>query len=174
MTPIINNLKLSISVLLLILHVQLNAQNLPTSICSPLGGDRANIVSVQSAYRPNNGSAITLTVPMGVTKVLLTISSHSSVIGAPDARQNLGDENFITASIVIDYVAQNSSGILNYADHTNTNGSGTNLYSWINVAFGTFVSTQPLQQGGIGQKTPNLLNDITIKRLKFKIEKMPT
>ncbi len=146
----------------LLLFVQLNlfAQNLPTTICPPLGGDRADIVSVQSAYRANNGSDVTLTVPANVNKVLLTISSHSSVIPTPNAKENLGDENFLTASIVIDMIEETSSGILNYADSTAIPGTGTNLYTWINVPFGTFVSTQI----ALGQITPNLLNDIRITK----------
>lgn len=133
---------------------------LPSSICSPQGGTRADIVDVRTAYRGVNGAHPTFTIPAGATGAQLTISSHSSVIASPDFRQQLGDEDFITISAHLDLEANTSSGILNFARSTLQSGAETNLYSWLKVAFGTNVSSQVDK----GQSTPTLLNDLTITR----------
>jgi hypothetical protein len=133
---------------------------LPPSICSPLGGTRGDVIDVQTGYRGLNGPHPTFTIPSGATSVLLTISSHSSIIVNPDNAQNLGDEDFITISATLDLVDNHSSGILNFARSTISTKAETNLYSWLRVPFGVNVSSQKDK----GQSTPVLLNDLTITR----------
>ncbi len=154
-TSILFSKKLIISLLIFIIASFSFAQ-LPPSICSPQGGKRADIISVLSAYRAPAGVAPIFTIPAGATTVLVTISSHSSVIASPTAKQNLGDEDFITIHAVLNLGTQRSSGYLNYAQNTNPDRTGTNLYSWINLPFGTNASTQV----SLGQLAPTLLNDV--------------
>jgi len=142
--------------LLIIINTSFSFAQLPTSICSPQGGKRADIISVSSAYRAPAGAAPTFVIPTGATTVLVTISSHSSVIASPTADQNLGDEDFITISAVLNLSTSKSSGFLNYAQNTNPDKTGTNLYSWIDLPFGTNASTQI----SLGQSAPTLLNDV--------------
>lgn len=129
---------------------------LPPSLCSPLGGKRADIISVQSAYRAPGGAARTFTIPANATSAFVVVSNHQSVIASPTVDQNLSDEDFITINASLNFTTARSSGFLNFAQSTNPSSAETNLYSWINLPFGAFASTQIAQ----GQSAPALLNDV--------------
>ncbi|TAD86306.1 MAG: T9SS C-terminal target domain-containing protein [Bacteroidetes bacterium] len=135
---------------------QMAMAQLPTSICSPSGGKRADIISVATAYRAPGGLAPTFAIPPNATTALVTVSSHSSVVTSPSVGVNLGDEDFITISAVVSLPTASSSGFLNYAQNTFINASGTNVYSWINLPANTNASTQI----SVGQSSPTLLNDV--------------
>lgn len=134
----------------------LAGSQLPPSLCSPLGGKRADIISVQSAYRAPGGAAPTFTIPANATAAFVVVSSHQSVIASPTTDQNLSDEDFITINAALNFTTARSSGFLNFAQSTNPSQAETNLYSWVNLPFGAFASTQIAQ----GQSTPTLLNDV--------------
>jgi len=141
---------------LFFLSFKFSFSQLPPSICSPIGGKRPDILSVLTAFRAPAGAAPTFTIPAGATSVAITISSHSSIISTPTGDQNLGDEDFITITAILNLITSRSSGFLNYAQSTNPDRTGTNLYSWIDLPFGTNASTQI----SLGQSAPILLNDV--------------
>lgn len=80
------------------------------------------------------------------------------MINSPTAEQQASDEDFITTTIDIDFSSNTYSGILNFAQSTFIDESQTNLYTWIDVPFGTNAASQVAQ----GQITVPPLNDITI------------
>lgn len=139
-----------------LLSPMLLTAQLPPSICSPLGGKRADIISVQSAYRAPGGAAPSFTIPTNATSAFVVVSNHNSVIASPPTDQNLSDEDFITTNASLNFLTSRSSGFLNYAQSTNPTSAETNLYSWINLPFGSFASTQIAQ----GQSAPTLLNNV--------------
>lgn len=134
------------------------SQDLPSSNCSPSGGVTSDIIDVQTAYRAPAGPAVTFNVPIGAQNATVTISSHQGVISSPNTQQQANDEDFITATIDIDFTSNSYSGILNFAQSTFTDESESNLYTWIDVPFGTNAASQVAE----GQITSPPLNDITV------------
>lgn len=151
-----NHIAFSFCCLLALMAALPTAAQLPPSICSPLGGKRADIVSVQMAYRAPGGAMPTFSIPAGATNAFVTISNHISVVASPTSDQNLGDEDFVTTNASLNLATSRSSGFLNYAQSTNPSFAEVNLFSWINLPFGSWASTQIAQ----GQSAPTLLNDI--------------
>ena len=133
----------------------LNAQT-PLSKCSPLGGTKADLLGTQTRYRAPGGSAVTFTIPVGATTAVVYTSSHDSRLGS-SAANDKADEDYIAINAVLDLRARKSSGFLNYARATNTNGSGTNLFGWADVAFGNNVRSFAFANH---DTSPSDLNDV--------------
>ena len=150
--------KTNLPIFFFILTTTLFSQSLPPSNCSPSGGITADLIDVQTKYRAPGGPAATFLIPIGTQNATLTISSHQGVIGSPSAQQLANDEDFISATVDLDFESNTSSGILNFAQSTFTDESESNLYTWIDVPFGTNVASQVKE----GQITSPPLNDLTI------------
>ncbi|UYQ95763.1 hypothetical protein MKQ68_11685 [Chitinophaga horti] len=125
---------------------------MPFSPCSPFGGKRADVIGAEGKYRAPNGAAPTFTIPAGTKSISVYISSETGLTSSTDYQR--GDEDFLTINAIIDIAANTSSGYVNVAKNTNTNGSGTNVYGWKNAPLGTFIS--PARK--IGDATPDLNN----------------
>ncbi len=155
-----NLLQLFLSLFLLLITCFDSFSQLPFSPCSPTGGARADLLDVQTKFRDTNGAAQTFNIPVGATSAVVYISSHNRLNGTTDAQT---DEDFITVNAVLNFKTNQSSGILNYAQSTQTTGTGTNLYSWKNVALGSNVTSSTL----IGDASPSTpyLNSINFSRV---------
>uniref|UniRef100_UPI0031D78178 tandem-95 repeat protein n=1 Tax=Chitinophaga sp. TaxID=1869181 RepID=UPI0031D78178 len=126
---------------------------LPFSPCSPSGGKRADVLGVETKYRAPGGAAPTFTIPTGTKSIAVYVSSETGITsGVSDYDQ--GDEDFITINAIIDVGNRTSSGYVNYAKNTNTDGSGTNVYGWKNAALGDTIP----QASKIGDALPYLNN----------------
>ncbi|WP_343672878.1 tandem-95 repeat protein, partial [Chitinophaga sp.] len=143
---------LSISICLIAFPFLAKAQ-LPYSPCSPSGGKRADVLGFETKYRAPGGAAPTFTIPTGTKSIAVYVSSETGITsGVSDYDQ--GDEDFITINAIIDVGNSTSSGYVNYAKNTNTDGSGTNVYGWKNVALGDTI----LQASKVGDALPYLNN----------------
>jgi len=126
---------------------------MPTSPCGPSGGKRADVLGVDVKYSAPNSSAPVFSIPAGTKSISIYISSETGITsGGSDYAQ--GDEDFITINAIIDIASGTSSGYVNYAKNTNTDGSGTNVYGWQNVPLGAFIPVASKQ----GDATPDLNN----------------
>jgi gliding motility-associated-like protein len=125
---------------------------LPYSPCSPSGGKRADVLGVESKYRAPGGAAPSFTIPAGTRSIAVYVSSETGITSASETTQ--GDEDFITINAIIDLASNTSSGYVNYAKNTNTNGSGTNVYGWQKVALGALIPNI----SKVGDATPDLNN----------------
>lgn len=125
---------------------------LPPSLCPPTGGARANLLAAKAAYRAGgNSTPVTFTIPIGTATVIFYASSHQGL------STNKNDEDFISINAVLNLKTGKSSGFLNFAQNTNDDGSGTNLYGWKNVAFGSLVGADALTGHDV---TPAYLNNV--------------
>ncbi|MBP1650631.1 MAG: outer rane adhesin like protein, partial [Bacteroidetes bacterium] len=127
---------------------------MPTSPCSPSGGKKADILSVEAKYRAPGGAAPVFTIPAGTSSINVYVSSETGITTSSDNPQ--GDEDFINISAVIDISGGTSSGYVNVAKNTNTDGSGTNVYGWQKVALGSFIPAG----SKVGDATPADLNNV--------------
>ncbi|HEY1165786.1 MAG TPA: Ig-like domain-containing protein, partial [Chitinophaga sp.] len=126
---------------------------MPTSPCGPSGGKRADVLGVDLKYSSPGSSAPVFSIPAGTKSISVYISSETGITsGGSDYAQ--GDEDFITINAIIDIASGTSSGYVNYAKNTNTDGSGTNVYGWQNVPLGAFIPAASKQ----GDATPDLNN----------------
>ena len=126
---------------------------MPTSPCGPSGGKRADVLGVDAKYSSPGSSAPVFSIPAGTKSISIYISSETGITsGGSDYAQ--GDEDFITINAIIDIASGTSSGYVNYAKNTNTDGSGTNVYGWQNVPLGAFIPVVSKQ----GDATPDLNN----------------
>lgn len=127
-----------------------------TSSCSPDGGGtKADILDTQTGFRDQNGADVTFTIPTGATKVLIYTSSTDILTSNSTAIYS--NDDFIISSSVLNLLEETSSGFITYAQSTQTDGSGTTLFGWEDVAFGSKVSTGALA----GHDSSSPLNDIT-------------
>ena len=126
---------------------------LPYSPCSPTGGKKANILGVETKYRAPGGGAPTFTIPAGTQSIVVFVSSETGDLST-GVEPERGDEDFITINAIIDIPSSTSSGFINYAKSTFTNGSGTNVYGWRDVILGAQIPNG----SKIGDKTPDLNN----------------
>ncbi|PSL25796.1 Ig-like domain-containing protein, partial [Chitinophaga ginsengisoli] len=126
---------------------------LPYSPCSPMGGKKANILGVETKYRAPGGGAPTFTIPAGTKSIVVFVSSETGDLST-GIEPERGDEDFITINAIIDIPSSTSSGFLNYAKNTFTNGSGTNVYGWRDVILGGQIP----DGSKLGDKTPDLNN----------------
>ncbi|MVT08451.1 Ig-like domain-containing protein [Chitinophaga tropicalis] len=127
---------------------------LPFSPCSPSGGKRADVLGVETKYRAPGGVAPTFTIPAGTKSIVVFTSSETGITAGGE--NPAGDEDFITINAIIDIASATSSGYVNYAKNTNTDGSGTNVYGWRNVALGAFIPAG----SKVGDATPANLNNV--------------
>ncbi|WPQ61162.1 Ig-like domain-containing protein [Chitinophaga sancti] len=127
---------------------------MPTSPCSPSGGKKADILSVEAKYRAPGGAAPVFIIPAGTSSINVYVSSETGITTGSDNPQ--GDEDFINISAVIDISGGTSSGYVNVAKNTNTDGSGTNVYGWQKVALGSFIPAG----NKVGDATPTDLNNV--------------
>jgi len=125
---------------------------MPSSPCSPSGGKRADLLGVETKYKAPGASAPTFHIPAGTRSITVFISSETGIASGSDNPQ--GDEDFITVNAIIDLSTNTSSGYVNYAKNTNTDGSGTNVYGWQKVPLGAFIPVA----SKIGDATPDLNN----------------
>lgn len=125
---------------------------MPSSPCSPSGGKMADLLGVEAKYKAPGGTAPTFNIPAGTRSITVYISSEAGITSGSDNPQ--GDEDFITVNAIIDLTANTSSGYVNYAKNTNTDGSGTNVYGWQKVPLGAFIPVA----SKIGDATPDLNN----------------
>jgi gliding motility-associated-like protein len=125
---------------------------LPYSPCSPTGGKKADILGVETKYKAPGGSAPVFTIPAGTKSIVVYIASETGLSG--NLELDRGDENFITVNAIIDIPAATSSGFVNYAKNTNTDGAGTNVYGWRKVPLGAPIPDVKK----MGDKTPDLNN----------------
>ncbi|OMP77848.1 tandem-95 repeat protein, partial [[Flexibacter] sp. ATCC 35208] len=149
-----NFIKVALSICICLIAFPFLAKaQLPYSPCSPSGGKRADVLGIEAKYRAPGGAAPTFTIPTGTKSIAVYVSSETGITtGASDYDQ--GDEDFITINAIIDVGNATSSGYVNYAKNTNTDGSGTNVYGWKNVALGDTIK----QSSKIGDATPYLNN----------------
>ncbi|MCK7555548.1 hypothetical protein MKQ70_11225 [Chitinophaga sedimenti] len=126
---------------------------MPVSPCGPSGGKRADVTGMEVKYSASGTPAPVFRIPDGVKSVSVYISSETGLTtNISDYAQ--GDEDFITVNAIIDVETGMSSGYVNYAKNTNTDGSGTNVYGWRNVAVGNYIPAA----AKIGDATPDLNN----------------
>ncbi|SHN32431.1 Ig-like domain-containing protein, partial [Chitinophaga sp. CF418] len=126
---------------------------LPYSPCSPMGGKKANILGVETKYRAPGGGAPTFTIPAGTKSIIVFVSSETGDLSVGPEPER-GDEDFITINAVLDLTSSTSSGFVNYAKNTFTNGTGTNVYGWKDVVLGAQIPNA----SKLGDKTPDLNN----------------
>ncbi|MCK7555646.1 Ig-like domain-containing protein [Chitinophaga sedimenti] len=126
---------------------------LPFSPCSPAGGKRADIISAETKYRAPSGAAPSFTIPSGTKTIAVYVSSETGIPG-PSHEYLAGDEDFLTINAIIDIANSTSSGYVNVAKSTHTNGSGTNVYGWKNAPLGAYVPVAMKT----GDATPDLNN----------------
>ncbi|SFW86050.1 tandem-95 repeat protein, partial [Chitinophaga sancti] len=126
---------------------------LPFSPCSPSGGKRADVLGIETKYRAPGGAAPTFTIPTGTKSIAVYVSSETGITAGTDDNDQ-GDEDFITINAIIDVGNSTSSGYVNYAKNTNTDGTGTNVYGWKNSPLGDTI----LQANKIGDALPYLNN----------------
>ncbi|HEY8917174.1 MAG TPA: hypothetical protein VIM87_12070, partial [Chitinophaga sp.] len=136
----------------LILHSLLTFGQLPYSPCSPSGGKRADLLGAEVKYKAPGGSAPVFTIPAGTKSIAVYTSSETGITTGGDNAQ--GDEDFITINAIINLATNTSSGYVNYAKNTNTDGSGTNVYGWKDAALGALIPVA----SKIGDATPDLNN----------------
>ncbi|QHS63670.1 Ig-like domain-containing protein [Chitinophaga agri] len=129
---------------------------LPYSPCSPTGGKKADVLGVETKYRAPGGAAPTFTIPAGTKSIVVYVASETGISTAPANNIDTlrGDEDFITINAIIDIPTNTSSGFLNYAKNTNTNGSGTNVYGWKKAPLGALIPNA----SKIGDALPDLNN----------------
>ncbi|HEU4552852.1 MAG TPA: Ig-like domain-containing protein, partial [Chitinophaga sp.] len=125
---------------------------MPSSPCGPSGGKRADVISTDVKYSAPGSGAPVFNIPAGTKSISVYISSETGLTGLKDYAQ--GDEDFITISAIIDIASNTSSGYVNYAKNTNTDGSGTNVYGWQNVPLGAFIPAG----SKVGDAAPDLNN----------------
>ncbi|RFM32317.1 tandem-95 repeat protein, partial [Chitinophaga silvisoli] len=149
-----NFIKVALSICICLIAFPFLAKGqLPFSPCSPSGGKRADVLGFETKYRAPGGAAPTFTIPTGTKSIAVYVSSETGITtGTSDYDQ--GDEDFITINAIIDVGNKTSSGYVNYAKNTNTDGSGTNVYGWKNVALGDTIP----QASKIGDALPYLNN----------------
>jgi gliding motility-associated-like protein len=129
------------------------AGQLPYSPCGPGGGKRADLLGVEARYSSPGGSAPVFNIPAGTKSISVYISSETGITaGGKDYVQ--GDEDFITVNAIIDIASGTSSGYVNYAKNTSTDGSGTNVYGWRQEPLGDFIPASKK----IGDAAPDLNN----------------
>ncbi len=107
---------------------------------------------MESKYRAPGAPAPVFNIPAGTRSINVFISSETGLTTGSDNPQ--GDEDFITINAIIDLSANTSSGYVNYAKNTNTNGSGTNVYGWQKVPLGAPIPAA----SKVGDATPDLNN----------------
>ncbi|WP_188315925.1 beta strand repeat-containing protein, partial [Chitinophaga agrisoli] len=107
---------------------------------------------MESKYRAPGAPAPVFNIPAGTRSISVFISSETGLTTGSDNPQ--GDEDFITINAIIDLSANTSSGYVNYAKNTNTNGSGTNVYGWQKVPLGAPIPAA----SKVGDATPDLNN----------------
>ena len=127
-----------------------------TSKCSPLGGTKADLLNAQTRYRAPGGTAVTFTIPVGATTAVVYTSSHDTRLSSTSANDK-ADEDYIAINAVLNLRTRKSSGYLNFAQNTNQNGSGTNLFGWADVNFGNFVGAFAAPTH---DRNPAYLNDV--------------
>ncbi|HEY8919068.1 MAG TPA: hypothetical protein VIM87_21640, partial [Chitinophaga sp.] len=111
------------------------------------------MLGVDVKYSSPGSSAPAFTIPSGTKSISIYISSETGITsGGSDYAQ--GDEDFITVNAIIDLASNTSSGYVNYAKNTNTDGSGTNVYGWQRTPLGAFIPAA----AKIGDATPDLNN----------------
>ncbi|WP_295125549.1 hypothetical protein, partial [uncultured Chitinophaga sp.] len=126
---------------------------MPYSPCGPSGGKRADVLGVEVKYSAPGSAAPVFIIPAGTKSISIYISSETGITNnISDYAQ--GDEDFITISAIIDLASYTSSGYVNYAKNTNTNGSGTNVYGWQQAPLGVLIP----MTAKIGDATPDLNN----------------
>ncbi|WP_158642647.1 choice-of-anchor D domain-containing protein, partial [Chitinophaga japonensis] len=125
---------------------------MPFSPCSPSGGKKADLLGVEAKYKAPGAPAPVFNIPAGTRSINVYISSETGITSGGDNAQ--GDEDFITINAIIDLSANTSSGYVNYAKNTNTDGSGTNVYGWQNAPLGAFIPAA----SKVGDATPDLNN----------------
>ncbi|WP_298735435.1 gliding motility-associated C-terminal domain-containing protein [uncultured Chitinophaga sp.] len=126
---------------------------IPTSPCGPSGGKRADVLGVDAKYSAPGSSAPVFSIPAGTKSISIYISSETGISsGGNDYAQ--GDEDFITINAIIDIASGTSSGYVNYAKNTNTDGSGTNVYGWQHVPLGAYIPAS----SKMGDAVPDLNN----------------
>jgi gliding motility-associated-like protein len=126
---------------------------LPYSPCSPTGGKKADLLGVETKYRAPGGAAPTFTIPAGTKSIAVFVSSETGMTTGGTLIER-GDEDFITINAIIDLPSGTSSGFVNYAMSTETNGAGTNAYGWKNIALGAVIPVA----SKIGDRAPDLNN----------------
>ncbi|MBW8682939.1 Ig-like domain-containing protein [Chitinophaga rhizophila] len=145
----------ALSGLCLMLFPTLAFGQLPYSPCSPTGGKKADVLGVETRYRAPGGAAPTFTIPAGTKSIVVYVASETGIVTVPPVEETeKGDEDFITINAIIDLPSLTSSGFLNYAKNTNTNGSGTNVYGWKRAPLGALIP----DAAKIGDRFPDLNN----------------
>jgi gliding motility-associated-like protein len=79
----------------------------------------------------------TFTIPAGTKSIAVYVSSETGLTGTTE--NDRADEDFITINAIIDVNGLTSSGFVNYAKNTFTNGTGTNVFGWKNVPIGDSI-----------------------------------